>query len=82
MSAATSTANTFATGNIVLNIILGSSLKLLWGMINTLQFVVFFTDWQVLIPPNAQLAIKTFRTIALGEFIPYEWLTEPLSEPF
>ena len=36
----------------------------------------------MLIPPNAQLAIKTFRTIALGEFIPYEWLTEPLSEPF
>ena len=45
MSAATSTANTFATGNIVLNIILGSSLKLLWSMINTLQFVVFLTDW-------------------------------------
>ena len=82
MSAATSTANTFATGNVVLNIILGSSLKLLWGMINTLQFVVFFTDWRVLIPPNALIAIETFRVIALGEFIPYEWLTEPLSEPF
>ena len=82
MSAATSTANTFATGNIVLNIILGSSLKLLWGMINTLQFVVFFSDWRVLIPPNALIAIETFRVIALGEFIPYEWLTEPMSEPF
>ena len=82
MSAATSTANTFATGNIVLNIVLGSSLKLLWGMINTLQFVVFFTDWKVLIPPNALIAIETFRTIALGEFIPYDWLIEPLSEPF
>ena len=82
MTTATSTANSFATGNIVLNIILGSSLKLLWGMINTLQFVVFFTDWRVLIPPNALIAIETFRVIALGEFIPYDWLTEPLSKPF
>ena len=82
MSAASNTANTFATGNIAINIVLGSSLKLLWGMINMLQFVVFFTDWRVLIPPNASMAIETFRVIALGEFIPYDWLTEPLSEPF
>lgn len=82
MGAANGAANTLATGSTVLNILLGSSLKLLWGMINTLQFVVFFTEWNVIIPPNAEFAIKTFRTIALGEFIPYEWLTEPLSEPF
>ena len=36
----------------------------------------------MLIPPNALIAIKTFRSIALGEFIPYDWLIEPLSEPF
>ena len=36
----------------------------------------------MVIPPNALIVIKTFRVIALGEFIPYEWLTEPLSEPF
>ena len=36
MSAATNTANTLATGNVVLNIVLGSSLKLLYGIINTL----------------------------------------------
>ena len=82
MDAANNTANTVATGNIVVNILLGSSLKLLWGMINTLQFVVFFTEWNIVIPPNAIMAIETFRTIALGEFIPYEWLTGPLSEPF
>ena len=82
MGAANGAANTVATGNIVLNILLGSSLKFLWGMINTLQFVVFFTDWNVLIPPNAEIAIETFRTIALGEFIPYNWLTDPLTELF
>lgn len=45
MDSANGAANTVATGNVVLNIVLGSSLKLLWGMINTLQFVVFFTEW-------------------------------------
>ena len=47
MNSANGAANTVATGNVVLNIVLGSSLKLLWGMINTLQFVVFFTEWKV-----------------------------------
>ena len=79
MSATHSAANTIATGNVVLNIILGSSLKLLWGMINTLQFVIFFTEWQVRMPTNATMALETFRVIALGEFIPYEWLTEPMA---
>ena len=82
MDSANGAANTLATGNLVVNIVLGSSLKLLWGMINTLQFVVFFTEWNVMIPPNALMVINTFRTIALGEFIPYDWLTEPLSKPF
>ena len=36
MDAANGAANTVATGNIIVNILLGSSLKLLWGMINTL----------------------------------------------
>ena len=51
-------------------------------MINTLQFVVFFTEWQAQMPANAVIAIKTFRNIALGEFIPYEWLTEKIDKLF
>ena len=47
LDTAQATANTVATGNVVLNIVLGSSLKLLWGLINTLQFIVFFTEWEV-----------------------------------
>jgi len=46
-----------AIGNLILNIALGASLKTLWGMINTLQFVVFFTDWNVRIPLNAILGL-------------------------
>ena len=31
-------------------------------------------------PSNAEMAIQAFRVIALGEFIPFEWMTEPLKE--
>ena len=82
MDAAQGAANSVATGNVVLNIVLGSSLKLLWGLINTLQFIVFFTEWEVQMPANAVMAVETFRVIALGEFIPYDWLTEPMAEAF
>ena len=82
MESANGAANTLATGNLVINILIGSSLKQLWTMINTLQFVVFFTEWNIIIPANALMVIETFRTIALGEFIPDDWFTEPLSKPF
>ena len=82
MDAANSATNTILTGNVFVNILLGSSLKLLWGMINTLQFVVFFTEWEVQIPVVAEEVIKEFRKIALGEFIPWHWMTDPLTELF
>ena len=47
-------------------------------MINTLQFVVFFTEWKVQFPLNAKIAIETLRVVALGEFIPYHILTDPI----
>ena len=80
MNAAQGTANAVATGNVFVNILLGTSLKFLWGMINTLQFIVFFTEWKVRIPANATIAILTFRKIALGEFIESAWLTEPIKD--
>jgi len=52
-----------------LNILLGLSLKYLWGMVNTLQFVIFMDEWKVNWPPNASKALKMIRKIALGEFI-------------
>ena len=67
--------------NTVVNILLGSSLKLLWGMINTFQFVVFFSEWKkAQQPPNVVIVIQALRSIALGEFIPSHWLTDPIKE--
>ena len=79
MAATESAGSVVSSGNLIINIILGSSLKYLWSMINTLQFVVFFTEWQnVQIPTNAEMVLFAFRTIALGEFIPYEKIINPV----
>ena len=78
--AAENASQLVALGNGVLNVVLGTSLKFLWSMLNTLQFIVFFTEWNVQVPANAEIAIKTFRSIALGEFIPFHWLTDPIKE--
>lgn len=43
-------------------------------MVNVLQFVIYMNEWKFNWPPNASIAIKTLRTIALGEFID---LTKP-----
>ena len=72
-----------STGSLVVNIVLGASLSKLWKMINTLQFVVFFTDWNNLYaPPNAMIAIDTFKVIALGEFMPKEDIVDGVKEMF
>ena len=75
---ASGVATFFTTGNILLNIILGLSLKALWGMINTLQFVVFFTDWNARMPVATEMVIQNFRVIALGEFIPAGFVTDDI----
>ena len=80
MGNAQATANVIASGNILVNIVLKSSLKNLWGMINTLQFVAFFELWGAQMPTNVESALKTFKEIAMGDFIPSEWLIDPLKE--
>ena len=73
--------NAISTGNLATNIVLGASLKLLWGLINTLQYIVFFGEWENLcIPANAKTAIEMAREIALGEFIPTDWYSNHIEE--
>jgi hypothetical protein len=50
-------ANILATSSLPVNIVLGASLKFLWGMVNSLQFVVYMKDWKVNWPPNAKLVV-------------------------
>ena len=52
------------------NLLIGGSLKFIWGMINLLQFVIFFTEWGVKFPVNASNFVEKLRFFALGEFLP------------
>ena len=70
------TQTSILTLNLVLDIILGSSLKLMWGMVNTLQIIVYFNSVKVDLSVNATVFLDKLRIIALGEFIPYNWLYE------
>ena len=70
------TQTSILTLNLVLDIILGSSLKLMWGMVNTLQIIVYFNSVKVNLSVNATVFLDKLRIIALGEFIPYNWLYE------
>ena len=60
--------------NLVLDIVLGSSLKLMWGMVNTLQIIVYFNSVKINLSAEAIVFLDKLRIIALGEFIPYDWL--------
>jgi hypothetical protein len=49
-------------GNLILNIILSSSLQMLWGTINTMQLIILVTLFNLKFPQNA---IYTFNLIAI-----------------
>ena len=51
-------------------------------MINTLQFIAFFSEWRSSMPPKARLAIMTFRQIALGEFMDFSFIKDPMKDAF
>lgn len=74
--------NAMLTSSLPLNLLLGFSMKYLWGMINALHFVIYMDLWKVNWPANARLAIKTVRTIALLEFINWAAIREKVLDYF
>jgi hypothetical protein len=53
--------NTILFGNLAMNIILSSSIQMLWGTINTLQLIILVTVFNLSFPDNAMF---TFKLIA------------------
>ena len=58
------------------------SLKYLWGLTDTLQFIVFTTYWGIRVPVVAETVIVTLKYAALGEFIPYEGIQNWIGAKF
>ena len=66
----------------IMNIFLAAGLKYLWNMVNLLQFAVFMRIWQVRIPSETDIFLKTLKTLALFEFLPTDQIDDKLIEWF
>ena len=65
------------------DLLLASSLKSIWTLINILQFIVFFTEIKtVKLSTAANNFILALRKLALGEFIPYDWFNIKMKDFF
>jgi len=66
----------WASVQVGISIFLVAALKYLWGLTDTLQFIVFTTYWHIQVPAIVEAVIATLKYVALGEFIPYEGIKE------
>ena len=64
----------------VIKLVLQKSLKSMWGAVEILQFVVYFFFIKVRLSAPARLFLEELKTIALGEFIPQDWLKQKTQE--
>mmetsp|Transcript_39890 Transcript_39890/g.29426 ORF Transcript_39890/g.29426 Transcript_39890/m.29426 type:complete len:103 (+) Transcript_39890:99-407(+) len=67
---------TVVIGNAILNIVLSSSLSLLWGMINALQIIVNIPLFTISFPANAKMFYSFIVSIATFDIIPMDKIEE------
>ena len=58
------------------------SLKLIWSALNTLQLIVYLEKIHANLPAQSQIVLLELKRIALFEFMPYKWMTGPLTKLF
>ena len=73
---------TISWSNLILNLILSKGLKHLWGLVNIMQFIVYFPLWELNYTYDVESFLKSARSLALMEFLPTEWFTDSLSDWF
>lgn len=66
-------AITLSTLGLNFNIALATSLSLLWGMINTVQIIIYMPLMNVDFPPNAVFFYSFITDIAQFNIIPASW---------
>ena len=62
--------------NVLVQLVLRQSLKSMWGMVNILQFIVYYHIIKASLAAHSRQVLEALKVIALGEFIPYEWIME------
>jgi hypothetical protein len=65
-------------GVIVMNILLGLSLKKLWSAVNILQFLIYVHEWVISPPGNLDMLFTKISFFARGDWIPKDWIMERL----
>ena len=63
-----------------LGVLLGVSLKAIWGLVSVLQFIVYFELWNMSMPENLMITLREIKYIALCEFLDVSWIKDPLFE--
>ena len=71
VEAASDTSSSLFSLNLILEALLGSSLKAIWSVINTLQIICYLEKVKANLSPHAIIALDKLRRIAFLEFIPY-----------
>lgn len=79
---ATNATTTVATLNMILMFLFGVSLKAIWSVLNILQIIVYFTEVKANLAPQTVSLLTILKTIALFQFIPYEWATDYLKSMY
>jgi hypothetical protein len=72
MRSAKDIINSIVAGNLALNIIMSTSLQLLWGMINTFQIIVLVPLFDLSFPLTSMLFFQVVTQITRFNIIPAE----------
>ena len=59
-----------APSTLIVNLLLGVSLKKLWSAVNLLQFVTYVNLWKVSLPANLDKFFQKASFFARGDWIP------------
>lgn len=75
-SAVESSTYAFLASNFILQIVLSSSLNLIWSMMNTLQIIVYMPLMHLSMPDNAYITSLIFLNLANFDIFPSKFLYE------
>ncbi len=68
-----------APSTLIVNLLLGLSLKKLWSAVNLLQFVTYVNLWKVSLPANLENFFKKANFFARGEWIPKKQIMDVIN---
>ena len=68
--------------NMLVQFVLQKSLKSIWGVVNLIQFILFFYLIKANLVAEARQFLIKLKVIALGEFLPIAELTDMIQEAF